>query len=92
VERARLTQGVYALFGLALLTSNLVGIRSGRDSISTVATIASALVVVAAAVGLVRPGTTVLGVEVGVGEQPNWVLALLLIGTSLLTVGTVLRL
>jgi hypothetical protein len=92
VDRTRLTQTMYALFGLALLASNGVSLRSSVDPLPLLAAVVSAGVVASAVVGLVRPDATVRGVRLGVGERPTWVLALLGVGTVLLFAGAILEL
>lgn len=92
VNQRRRTHVVYALFGLALLVSNLVSLRSGVTALPAVAVVLSLWLVVAAVLGLVNPDATVAGISIELGEQPSWMLALLGIGTVLLFVGTALQL
>ncbi|WP_435067419.1 hypothetical protein [Haloplanus sp. C73] len=95
MNRERLTNGLYALFGLAFLASAVVDLRSASGA-QRLFTVGTALVCVALAVagtvGALRPGTEVAGIELGIGEQPRWVLVLLVAGIVVLGAGTVLRL
>jgi hypothetical protein len=91
VDRTRFTRLTYLLFGLALLSSNALSLRSSIDLLPVVAVVMSLLVVVAAAAGLVRPDAAPLGVSVDIGAQPTWVLALLWFGSALLLAGTALQ-
>jgi hypothetical protein len=91
VDRTRFTRLTYLLFGLALLSSNALSLRSSIDILPVVAVVMSLLVVVAAAAGLVRPDATPFGVSVDIGAQPTWVLALLWFGSALLLAGVVLQ-
>ena len=92
VDRTRLTRVVYALFGLSLLSSNAVSLRSSVDPLPLLAAVLSVGIVAVAVVGLVRPAATVRGVEVGVGERPTWVLALLGLATVVLFAGVAISL
>jgi len=92
VDRTRLTRATYALFGLALLASNALSLRTSFDPLPVVAVVLSFLVVVAAVAGLVRPDATPFGVSVNIGAQPTWVLALLWLGSALMLAGVVLQL
>jgi hypothetical protein len=92
VDRTRFTRLTYLLFGLALLSSNALSLRSSIDLLPVVAVVMSLLVVVAAAAGLVRPDAAPLGVSVDIGAQPTWVLALLWFGSALLLAGVVIQL
>jgi len=82
----------YVLFGLALLASNALSLRSSITLLSLVAVVVSALVVAAAVAALVRPEAAPFGVTVDIGAQPTWVLALLWLGSALLLAGTALQL
>lgn len=92
VDRTRFTRLTYVVFGLALLASNALSLRSSVDPLPVVAVVLSLLVVVSAVAALVRPDATPLGVSVDIGAQPTWVLALLWFGSALLLVGTALQL
>lgn len=92
MDRTRLTRATYALFGLALLASNALSLRSSVDPLPVVAVVLSVLVVVAAVAGLVRPDAAPFGVSVDIGAQPTWVLALLWLGSVLLLAGVTLQL
>jgi len=95
VDRVRLTNGLYALFGFAFLASAVVdwGSTSGAQRLFTAGSaLLCAFVAVAGVVGALRPGTEVRGVELGIGEQPGWVLVLILFGIVVLGAGTILRL
>jgi len=92
VDRTRFTRLTYVVFGLALLASNALSLRSSVDPLPVVAVVLSLLVVVAAVAALVRPDATPFGVSVDIGAQPTWVLALLWFGSALLLVGTALQL
>jgi hypothetical protein len=92
VDRTRFTRLTYLLFGLALLASNALSLRSSIDILPLVAVVMSLLVVVAAAAGLVRPDAAPFGVSVDIGAQPTWVLALLWFGSALLLAGVALQL
>jgi hypothetical protein len=91
VDRTRFTRLTYLLFGLALLASNALSLRSSIDLLPLVAVVMSLLVVVAAAAGLVRPDATPFGVSVDIGAQATWVLALLWFGSALLLAGVALQ-
>jgi hypothetical protein len=91
VDRTRFTRLTYVVFGLALLASNALSLRSSIEVLPVVAVVLSFLVVVAAVTGLLRPDATPLGVSVDIGAQPTWVLALLWFGSALLLVGTALQ-
>jgi len=82
----------YALFGLALLASNALTLRSSIDILPLVAVVMSLFVVVAAVGGLLWPDAAPFGVRVDIGAQPTWVLALLWLGSALLLAGTALQL
>jgi hypothetical protein len=82
----------YVLFGLALLASNALSLRTSISLLPVVAVVLSVLVVVAAVAVLVRPDATPFGVTVDIGAQPTWVLLLLWFGSALLLVGTALQL
>jgi hypothetical protein len=92
VDRTQFTRLTYALFGLALLASNALSLRSSIDPLPVVAVLLSFLVVVAAVAGLVRPDAAPFGVSVDIGPQPTWVLGLLWFGSALLLAGVVLQL
>lgn len=92
VDRTRLTRLTYVLFGLALLASNALSLRSSISLLPVVAVVLSLLVVVAAVAALVRPDATPFGVSVDIGAQPTWVLVLLWLGSALLLAGTALQL
>jgi hypothetical protein len=92
VDRTRFTRLTYVLFGLALLASNALSLRSSIDLLPLVAVVMSLLVVVAAVAGVLWPDATPLGVRVDIGAQPTWVLALLWLGSALLLAGTALQL
>ncbi|AZH24320.1 hypothetical protein [Haloplanus aerogenes] len=92
MDRTRFTRLTYALFGLALLASNALSLRSSAGLLTVVAVVLSVLVVVAAVTNLVWPGATPFGVSVDIGAQPTWVLALLWLGSALLLAGTALQL
>jgi FtsH-binding integral membrane protein len=92
VDRTRFTRLTYLLFGLALLASNGLSLRSSVDILPFVAVVLSLLVVVAAVAGLVRPDAAPFGVRVDIGAQPTWVLALLWFGSALLLAGVALQL
>jgi hypothetical protein len=92
VDRTRLTRVTYVLFGLALLVSNALSLRSSISLLPVVAVALSLLVVVAAVAGLVRPDATPFGVDVEIGAQPTWVLILLWVGSTLLLAGVALQL
>lgn len=92
MDRTRFTRLTYVLFGLALLASNALSLRSSVDLLPVVAVVLSLLVVVAAVAGLVRPDATPFGVTVDIGAQPTWVLALLWFGSALLLAGVALQL
>jgi len=92
VDRTRLTRLTYALFGLALLASNALSLRSSVEPLPVVAVVLSLLVVVAAVAGLVRPDAAPFGVRVDIGPQPTWVLGLLWVGSALLLAGVALQL
>ena len=92
MDRTRFTRLTYVVFGLALLASNALSLRSSVDPLPVVAVVLSLLVVVAAVAALVRPDATPFGVSVDIGAQPTWVLALLWFGSALLLVGTALQL
>jgi hypothetical protein len=92
VDRTRLTQLTYVIFGLALLASNALSLRSSIDPLPVVAVVLSLLVVVAAVAGLLWPDATPLGVTVDIGAQPTWVLGLLWLGSALLLAGVALQL
>lgn len=91
VDRTRLTRVTYVLFGLALLASNALSLRTSFGLLPAVAVVLSLLVVVAAVASLVRPDATPFGVTVDIGAQPTWVLALLWLGSALLLAGTALQ-
>jgi len=82
----------YALFGVALLASNALSLRTSIDPLPVVAVVMSVLVVVAAVGSLVWPEATPFGVTVDIGAQPTWVLALLWFGSGLLLAGVALQL
>jgi len=92
VDRTRFTRLTYVVFGLALLASNALSLRSSVDLLPVVAVVLSFLVVVAAVAGLLWPDATPLGVAVDIGAQPTWVLVLLWFGSALLLAGTALQL
>jgi hypothetical protein len=92
VDRTRLTRVTYVLFGLALLASNALSLRSSITPLPLVAVVLSVLVVVAAVTALLWPDATPFGVSVDIGAQPTWALALLWLGSALLLVGTALQL
>jgi hypothetical protein len=92
VDRTRFTRLTYLLFGLALLVSNGLSLRSSVDLLPLLAVAMSLFVVVAAAVGLVRPDAAPFGVRVDIGAQPTWVLALLWFGSTLLLAGAAVQL
>jgi hypothetical protein len=92
VDRTRLTQLTYVIFGLALLASNALSLRSSLDPLPVVAVVLSLLVVVAAVAGLLWPDATPFGVSVDIGAQPTWVLGLLWLGSALLLAGVALQL
>lgn len=92
MNRTRFTRLTYALFGVALLASNALSLRSSVDLLPVVAVVMSLFVVVAAVAGLLWPDATPLGVSVDIGAQPTWVLALLWFGSTLLLAGVALQL
>jgi hypothetical protein len=69
-----------------------VDLRSSWSLYAAVTGVLGLLVFVAGLVTLVRGESTVLGVDLGIGDQPTWVVLLLTVGAAALLAGAALRL
>jgi hypothetical protein len=92
VHSPRFARVVYVLFGAVLVADSAVDLRSSWSMLAAATAAVGLVVVVGGLVDLVRPDATVFGVDVGVGDQPTWVVLLLLFGVVVIGVGTALRL
>jgi hypothetical protein len=92
VDQTRLTGAVYAAFGTAVLADSVLDLLSSVTLLPAVTAVLGLWIIAAAVASILDSDATVLGIEVGVGEQARWVLVLLTLGTAFLLVNVVLRL
>ncbi|WP_251341444.1 hypothetical protein [Haloplanus halophilus] len=86
-----LTRTAYALFGAGLLAEGVVASRASEPAFAALLIACGLGVLVGCLLDAVRPEATVLGMRVGVGEQPAWAVLSLALGGCLLLAGAALR-